>query len=160
MAKSIAVLALGSTFRGDDGVAWRIGAELEEHPIQSGVQVIFTELLLPEHAALVSEADVAIFLDCSAVTEPGVVSMIELHAAEDLPRIFTHHLDPASLLRLAQDLYGRVPPQAFAITIGGLSFELSEEPDERLSERVEAAIPVAMNVMRDVLLSTQVAVHG
>jgi hydrogenase maturation protease len=159
-SKSVLVLAFGSTLRGDDGVAWRIGEELEAHPIHGGVQVVFTELLLPEHALPLSGVDAAIFIDCSAVTEPGVVSMIALNAAQELPRIFTHHLDPSSLLRLTQDLYGRVPSRAFAVTVGGQSFELSGELIGRLSERVEAAIPVAIEALRRVLLDVEDAVRG
>ena len=117
----------------------------------SGVETIFTELLLPEHAAAISGADMAIFLDCSAVSAPGEVSTIRLKPASSLPRIFTHHLEPASLLRLSLDLYGRVPPEAVAITVGGESFELSEEANGRLSKKVEAAIPLALEAIHSVM---------
>jgi hydrogenase maturation protease len=147
-AKSTIVFAIGSTLRGDDGVAWRIGEVLEADPNYSELQVVFTELLLPEHAAPLSATEVALFVDCSAITRLGVVSTIELHPAKELPRIFTHHLDPASLLKLTQDLYGIVPLHAFAITVGGESFELSEGIQGDLSKCVEAAIPAAIEAIR------------
>jgi hydrogenase maturation protease len=142
--KPTLVLACGNTLRGDDGVAWHIGAALKDEPASSEVEVILTQQLLPEHAEPLSRANTAIFLDCSAIAQPGVVSTLTLRAAPSLPRIFTHHLDPASLLKLTQDLYGRSPSRAMSITIGGESFELQEQ----LSEPVTAAIPIALEAVR------------
>jgi hydrogenase maturation protease len=142
--KSAIVLACGNMLRGDDGVAWTIGSEIERDIVQRSppcaeVEVIFTQQLLPEHADPLSKADLAIFIDCSAIAEPGAVSTFRVHQANCLPSIFTHHLDPASLLRLTQDLYGCTPSRAVAITVGGQSFELSET----LSKPVAEAIPIA-----------------
>ena len=142
--KPILVLACGNTLRGDDGVAWHIGTALKEELADSEVEVILTQQLLPEHAEPLSKTNGAIFLDCSAIAQPGVVSTLTLCAAQSLPRIFTHHLDPASLLKLTHDLYGRIPSRAVSITIGGKSFELQEQ----LSEPVTAAIPIALEAVR------------
>jgi len=133
------VLACGNTLRGDDGVAWHIGSALKDEQAYSEVEVILTQQLLPEHAEPLSRTDLAIFIDCSSVSEPGTVSTTPVHQTDCLPSIFTHHLDPASLLRLTQDLYGCTPSRAVAITIGGQSFELSE----KLSKPVAEAIPIA-----------------
>lgn len=145
--KPVLILACGNTLRGDDGVAWRIGLALQDEfqnkPAESAVEVILTQQLLPEHAEPLSRSDTAIFLDCSAIAKKGVVSIHSLCTAKNLPRIFTHHLDPASLLKLSQDLYGRVPERSLLITIGGKSFEL----EERLSEPVTAAIPIAVQAV-------------
>ena len=142
--KSVLVLACGNTLRGDDGVAWHIAAALEQDGTDPKAEIIFTRQLIPEHAELLSTADLVVFIDCSAVAEPGVISTIPITPAHALPRIFTHHLDPASLLKLAQDLYGRIPSKAMAITVGGQSFELNEQ----LSKPVTAAIPIAVEVVR------------
>jgi hydrogenase maturation protease len=147
--KSAVVLACGNTLRGDDGVAWAIGTEIERPVVERSlpcekVEVILTQQLLPEHAEPLSRTDLAIFLDCSVLAEPGKVSTIPIHPAGGPPSIFSHHLDPASLLTLAQHLYGRAPSRAVAITIGGQSFELSE----KLSEPVTEAIPVALEAVR------------
>jgi hydrogenase maturation protease len=158
--KPVLVLAIGSTLRGDDGIAWRIGEALLENLVQPGVEVVFTELLLPEHAVPLSTADMAIFIDCSAMTEPGEVSMIPLSPAQDLPRIFTHHLVPASLLKLTQDLCGRAPATALAITVGGQSFELSDDSNGQLSERVEAAIPIAVEAVRAAVFAVEQKVRS
>jgi hydrogenase maturation protease len=140
----IVILACGNSLRGDDGVALHIGAALQEElGNDSGVEIILTQQLLPEHAEPLSRTNYAIFLDCSAIAEPGVVSTHTLSPAQSLPRLFTHALDPASLLKLTQDLYGRIPPGAVAITVGGQSFKLNEQ----LSEPVIAAVPIALKAV-------------
>ncbi len=120
------LLACGNTFRGDDGVGWRIGCAVEQRSPRDDLTVVMTRQLLPEHAEAISAADVVVFVDCSAVTAAGTVSTIPIQPAESLPRILTHHLDPASLLRLAHDLYARTPARAVAITVGGESFEVTD----------------------------------
>lgn len=134
------VLACGNPMRGDDGVGWRIGRTMQRQPPMSGLTVLVTQQLLPEHAEAVSNADLVLFIDCSAVIPPGTVSTVCIHPAESLPHIFTHSLDPPALLRLALDLYARTPSQAIAVTVGGESFELND----RLSKTVESALPQAL----------------
>src|ERR1035438_3634143 len=94
------LLACGNTFRGHDGVGWRIGSAVEQQLRLSGLTVLMTRQLLPEHAEAISSADVVVFVDCSAVTAAGTVSTIPIRPAVSLPRILTHHLDPAALLRI------------------------------------------------------------
>ena len=142
--KSILVLACGNTLRGDDGVAWHIAAALQQDGAHPEAEIVLAHQLLPEHAELLSKANFVVFIDCSAVAGPGVISTIPITPADMLPRIFTHHLDPASLLKLAQDLYGRIPSRAMAITIGGQSFDLNEQ----LSNPVRAAIPLVAETVR------------
>jgi hydrogenase maturation protease len=141
------VLACGNTLRGDDGVGWQIAAQLELNPLLAEYEILVTQQLLPEHAELLSQADVAVIVDCSALTAAGQVSSITMEPAQQLPRILTHHLDPASLLRLALDLYGKIPSRTTAITLGGESFALSEE----MSASVKAAIPAAIQAVLQAL---------
>lgn len=148
---SIVAIACGNTLRGDDGVAWHIGLAIEEQPLFAAVNVIFAQQLLPEHAELLRDTELALFLDCSAVSEAGSVSIIPLEPAAHLPRILTHHLDPSSLLRLTLELYGNTPPAAFVITVGGASFGLGEP----LTPLVEAAVPIAVEAVRHVLPDAQ-----
>jgi hydrogenase maturation protease len=153
--KLVLVLACGNTLRGDDGVGWHIGSALQDEfqnkPAESLVEVILTQQLLPEHAEPLSRSNTAVFLDCSAIAQPGAVSTQSLSPAQSMPRIFTHHLDPASLLKLTQDLYGRIPARTVSITIGGESFELRE----RLSEPVTAAIPMAVHEVHRVIFTSE-----
>ncbi|HEX9198988.1 MAG TPA: hydrogenase maturation protease [Acidobacteriaceae bacterium] len=143
------LLACGNCFRGDDGVGWRIGSAVERTPPRPDLTVVMTHQLLPEHAEAISSADVVVFVDCSAISTAGTVSTIPIQPAETLPRILTHHLDPASLLKLALDLYERVPANATVITVGGESFELTD----RLTTTVKAAVPKALEAVRCALLA-------
>jgi hydrogenase maturation protease len=142
------LLACGNTYRGDDGVGWRIGRAVEEQVELTGLTVVMTRQLLPEHAEAISAADVVVFVDCSAVTEAGTVSTIPVQPAESMPRILTHHLDPGSLLRLTVDLYARMPSRAIVVTVGGKCFEMTDH----LSKPVKAAVPKAMEAVRCALL--------
>jgi hydrogenase maturation protease len=141
------VLACGNTLRGDDGVGWRIGSLLIDDPPCEGLEVILTQQLLPEHAEAVSGADAVIFVDCSAVCIPGTVLNLPVKPSQAAARIFSHHLDPAALLRLALEVYGRPPSRAVAVTVGGASFDLNEQ----ISEAVAAAVPKSLKAVRDFL---------
>ena len=147
------VLACGNTLRGDDGVGWRIGRAVEQRPPCGGLTVVLTQQLLPEHAEAISTADIVVFVDCSAVTAAGTVSAIAIRPAENLPRILTHHLDPAALLRLALDLYSRTPTRAVAVTVGGASFALTDQ----LSKAVRSAVPKALEAVRAALAAETLA---
>jgi hydrogenase maturation protease len=149
--KPILILACGNALRGDDGVAWHIGSALEAELIAAGVELILTRQLQPEHAEPLSRANTAIFLDCSAVDQPGIVSTRTLQPAQSLPRIFSHNLDPASLLKLSLDLYGRIPSRSEAITVGGESFALREQ----LSQPVKEAIPIAIQAVRRAIFASE-----
>jgi hydrogenase maturation protease len=138
------LFACGNTFRGDDGVGWRIGCAAEQQLRHADLTVVMTRQLLPEHAEAVSAADVVVFVDCSAVTAAGTVSTIPIQPAEGLPHALTHHLDPGSLLQLAHELYARTPAHAVAITVGGESFEVTD----RLSRTVKSAVPKALEAVR------------
>jgi hydrogenase maturation protease len=142
------LLACGNTYRGDDGVGWRIGCAVEQQLQFTGLTVVRTRQLLPEHAEAISTADIVVFVDCSTVTAAGTVSTIPIQPADTLPRILTNHLDPESLLRLTLDLYARKPSRAIAVTVGGNCFDLTDH----LSKPVKAAVPRAMEAVRCALL--------
>lgn len=146
------LFACGNTFRGDDGVGSSIGCAMERNSHHPGLRIVRAQQLLPEHAEAISTADVVIFVDCSAVTTAGTVTTTPLLPAETLPRILTHHLDPASLLRLTLDLYGRVPARANLVTVGGESFAFTDQ----LSRSVKAAVPKALQAIRSALADSPV----
>ena len=133
---------------GESFCAWRIGSAVEKRPPRPNIHIILAHQLLPEHAEALSKADVAVFIDCSAVSAAGQVSTIRVRPAVELPRILTHHLDPASLLRMAQEFFGHAPASATLVTVGGESFAHTDE----LSPAVEAAIPAALQAVYDLLL--------
>ena len=109
MARAL-LLACGNTLRGDDGVGWWIGGQVEQNLAPADLEVVLTHQFLPEFADIISKAEIVVFVDCSAVTQPGAVSVFPVEAAAELPRIMTHQMDPASLLRMAAD-YVRAPAE-------------------------------------------------
>lgn len=146
MARAL-LLACGNTLRGDDGVGWWIGGQVEQDIAPADLEVVLTQQFLPEFADPISKAEMVIFVDCSAVTQPGAVSVFPVEAAAQLPRILTHQLDPASLLRMAADYYGHMPGTAVAVTVGGHRFGLADG----LSDEVQAAVPAAVEAVEQIL---------
>ncbi len=141
------VLACGNTLRGDDGVGWKIAETLESDPTLSTVRVRIAQQWTPEMAEEISECDVVVFVDCSAISEPGAVSVIPVETAQSSVGSLTHNVTPGSLLAMSLELYGRIPARAVAVTVGGKSFELAEG----LTGPVEVAIPLAVGAIQQVL---------
>ena len=141
------VLACGNTLRGDDGVGWKIAEALESDAALSAVRVRIAQQWTPEMAEEISESDVVVFVDCSAIAEPGAISVIPVEAARSSVGSLTHNVTPGSLLAMSLELYGRIPARAVAVTVGGKSFELAEG----LTAPVEVAIPLAVSAIRQLL---------
>jgi hydrogenase maturation protease len=141
------VLACGNTLRGDDGVGWAIAERLEGDSTLADVEVVVAHQLTPEMAGPISLAETVIFVDCSAVSRPGEVSVFPVEAARKDNSSLTHNVDPASLLALAKGIFASSPGRAFAVTVGGRSFDLTEE----LSEAVRLAIPEAVLEIKKLL---------
>ena len=144
------LLACGNPLRGDDGVGWKIAEALQQDPTSAGVKVIITQQFTPELAEDLRDADTVVFVDASATTAAGEVALVELSPAQAMPRMLTHHMPPDSLLKLTQELYGRLPQRAFAVVVGGECFELGE----KLTEGVQAAIPKAVAALQDIFAET------
>ena len=141
------VLACGNTLRGDDGVGWKIAEALESDPSLSAIRVRIAQQWTPEMAEEISGFDAVVFVDCSAISEPGTVSVIPVEAAQSSVGSLTHNVTPGSLLAMSLELYGRIPARAVAVTVGGKSFELTEE----LTKPVELAIPRAVDAIQKLL---------
>ncbi len=138
----VLIVGYGNPLRGDDGVgpevARRLAAEFQDPDIE-----ILTELQLkPELAELMSQAEIAIFIDARAGDQPGEVRIEEVVPNEP-ERTFTHQFAPPMLLMTAQVLYSRIP-RTFLVSIGGKNFELSEG----LSEAVRSAMPEVLATVR------------
>ncbi len=130
------IIAIGNALRGDDGVGPLAAAALD----RPGVDVITDHQLLPEMAEAISQADRVLFLDVAAGGTPGAVTCRHLAPADTPDPTFTHRQNPESLLAMARDWYGSVPP-ACLITVAGASFALSET----LSAPVAAAVPALLS---------------
>ncbi len=146
MARKL-VLACGNALRGDDGVGWAIAERLDGDTSLTDVEVVVAHQLTPEMAEPISLAETVVFVDCSAVAAAGEVAVFPVAAACENNASLTHNVDPARLLAMAAEIFAASPKRAFAVTVGGASFEMSEE----LSEPVRRAIPEAVAEIKKLL---------
>lgn len=128
------VIGCGNTLRGDDA-AGCVAAE-RVAIARPDVTVLLRHQLTPELAEPVSRAQAVVFLDASAETAPGHVTITRLQPATSADPGVTHHVRPAVLLALAAFLYNNAPT-ATLITVGASSFAFGAP----LSPQVEAALP-------------------
>ena len=134
------ILACGNTLRGDDGVGpWLASWAEERFGDEAGVRVLASQQWTLELVDEVARAATVLFIDCSADSAPGAVSVTPVEAAPDSQGLATHHLGAAELMAVARDLYGSLPRAALLLTVGAGSLELGEE----FSEAVKAALPDA-----------------
>lgn len=141
------VLACVNSLGEDDGAALHIERELQEGGCDSETQIHFEHQWTPELAEPISEAEVVIFVDASTTAAPGQVAWQRVNPIYKSQESLSHQMTPASLLVLAEELYRARPARAFLATIGGASFELTEE----LSPPVRKAIPRAVESIRALL---------
>src|ERR1700730_17507162 len=115
MMPRVLIVACGNLLRCDDGLAWRAVEELHRLHLPQDVEIIAQLQLTPELASPVSQVERVLFLDAARRGQPG-----ELRCEPLLPlrasSAFTHDFSPASILGLAQELYGKAP-QAFGISL-------------------------------------------
>jgi hydrogenase maturation protease len=138
----ILIIGYGNTLRGDDGVGIHAARELErQYHDDPEIEIIACQQLTPELADDISRSELVIFLDAAVTDEPGTVETRPI-LPSNAPIGFMHHLDPASLVSAAEQLYGEVP-NAVSVTLTGWSFDtgsrLSREAKLRLPELVRQA---------------------
>ncbi|MGB7847311.1 MAG: hydrogenase maturation protease [Candidatus Acidiferrum sp.] len=149
--KRALVLACGNPQRGDDSAALHIADSLRCGISDAETEIHSQQQWTPELAERISKAEVVIFVDAAAGMPPGEVACKPLQPAQHASRSITHHTSPESLLWLAGELYGKHPALAYLVTVGGISFDLTEE----LSEPVRHAIPRAADRIKALLSGVQ-----
>ena len=148
---SALLLACGNPLRGDDGFGGWVASRAQEQFDSSQLDVMASRQFTPEMAEPISTADTVIFLDCSATSEPGQISLHPVEATTKPARIMTHHMSPESLLWMSHELYGRVPRVAYLITVGGASFKM----EERLSDAIRGAVPAVLTMVKEIVDSAK-----
>ncbi len=147
MKRRALVLTCGNPQRGDDGVAEQVAKALLAGFCDVDTKVRCAQQWLPEMAEAISEVGIVVFIDASAELPPGEVHSHSVQPCATSPQSFTHSMSPGTLLALAKQLYGNAPGSAYLVTIGGESFELSEE----LTETARHAIPLALDQVKALL---------
>lgn len=145
MRAGLLVIGFGNPLRSDDGLGWRAAERLAE--TLTGAEVVTTHQLVPELAETLSQCTRAVFIDAAdpaaSDAAPGTVLVQALAPRAPEPSAFSHHLDPAGLLAMAQALYGYAP-KAQLITVVGASFDFGEQ----LSPSVQAALEAVVRLVK------------
>ncbi len=125
------LIAYGNPGRGDDGLGiafanWAAGEQFEGLEILAGFQ------LTVEHALAVSKADQVVFVDAAIDLEEGC-RISALEPSSDYA-VDSHNLHPATVLKLADLLFGTAPP-SHLLMIGGTSFDVLHDSLSPHAER-------------------------
>jgi hydrogenase maturation protease len=152
MTGSVLVIGYGNALRSDDGVGPAVAAALSCDVRAFGLTVLQRHQLTPELAPDLAAASRVILIDAEAPVADGEVEMsreretdpsrIAVRAIEPASAdhaASSHHLDPATLLALANELYGSAP-RTYLISVRGECFEAGDE----LTNDVQAAVPLAV----------------
>lgn len=140
----VLVIGYGNTLRRDDGAGPRVAEAIGQLGL-SDVQTLILHQLSPEHADPVSRAGTVIFVD-AAIGGPDAIQIRQL-APSETHRLSGHTADPAILLALARDIFGRVP-SAWLVTLPVRSMEFGEHLDPVTEERVTEAITRVLGLLK------------
>lgn len=134
------IIGLGNPLRGDDALgpiaASAIRRQLAEEPSNDLIRVMTRQDLTPELAADIAECDRLVLIDASVDGPVGTVVRRRILPIATFGAM-SHSVQPDALLTIVRQLYDRTP-DAFLLTLRGLTFELS---DCRLSEPVSIQVP-------------------
>jgi hydrogenase maturation protease len=135
------VIGYGNTLRSDDGVGPKVADAVAALNLP-GVKALACALLAPESADPIAKAEKVVFVD-AAVDAPREVQLRPLSAAMS-SQIMAHAADPATMLALARDVFGRAP-QAWLLTIPAENMGIGEE----LSPLARRGFSQAIKLIRD-----------
>jgi len=114
------IIGYGNTLRGDDGIGCHIADLLARRT--DFARVLSRPQLTVELADDIARAPWVVFVDASAEVAPGGVCTKEVIPDTALPRMFSHHLTPTSLLACSQEFFGSAPP-SWLVAIGVTSID-------------------------------------
>jgi len=133
----ILVIGYGNEVRGDDGIGPRV-AEAIAAVNYPGVRVVRCFQLVPELAADLADAQLAVFVDALANPRRRDIEMRRI-TAEEMSDWSTHTGDPRALLALTRAVYGRTP-EAWWVMVPGEDFGFGEGLSPLAEENVREAI--------------------
>jgi hydrogenase maturation protease len=153
---NVLIAGIGNIFLGDDGFGVEVVRRLGQRELPGGVEVIDfgirgfdlanalldMEELADSHAVLVDATPRG--------GEPGTLYLIEASVDDEVPRLETHGMDPASVLRLVQALGGAAPR---VLVVGCEPATLEADPEGRftLSPPVHGAVDEAIRMIESLV---------
>jgi len=159
-AAGVLIVGYGNPLRTDDGVGPAVAERLAADPRLAGADVRAEHQLTPELALDASRVSLLVLVDAADGVPAGDVVVRDLAPwgrggmADDgqAGRVegsgppLTHHVDPSSLLALADALWGSTP-RTVLVGVGPASLELGDT----LTPEIEAAVPRAVEAVVAVL---------
>jgi hydrogenase maturation protease len=152
MTRHVLVVGYGNTLRRDDGVGWRLAARLDADPRLAGVAVIQRHQLTPDLALDMSTAELVVLVDADDGLAPGTIAIGAVQPDPTAQTRWSHHTDPATLLALTEQLYGRTP-RVVVVRCGVQSLDVGDE----LTPGVEAAVPLVIDAIVELVRSPSAA---
>lgn len=142
--KSVLVIGIGNSLRGDDGAGNRVAERLSE---QAGnrIRCLSVSQLTMEFVDDIVCAKRVIFIDASVNCSPGEIAFTEITPESRIASLDSHRLTPYDLVSLCFVL-NRTAPRSFFYEIGGQQFGYGES----LSKPVEEAVS---KLISDILAS-------
>ena len=111
--------------------------------------------LTPELAYDVHRATLVVLVDAQHGPPAGTFVVDRVAAVDDVATTWSHHLDPASLMGLAVELYGSAP-DVYTVGVGVASLEAGDE----LSPVVRSALPRIAEVVATLIDDHRVTTHA
>jgi hydrogenase maturation protease len=139
------VIGYGNPLRGDDGVGWVVAQRLAQLVDPDRVATMAVHSLTPDLAAALGHAQLVIFVDAAEDKPPGYLGSTSVCPTAQLPSM-SHSLDPAALLHLTRQLYGRCP-HGVLFTIGGAEFGHKEHLSDPVDRACERLITEVMRIV-------------
>jgi hydrogenase maturation protease len=140
---AVLVIGYGNELRRDDGVGPWVARELAALGLPQ-VRVRTLHQLVPELAAELAEAQLAVFIDARVGPSRKRVTMARLVPSAN-PQVFGHWADPGALLTLAS-AYGQAPA-AVLVSVTGQDFGLGEGLSGVAAANARRALRLAQNLI-------------
>lgn len=150
MTAPVVVFAVGNPSRGDDAIGpalcARLAAWLEREGLAGQVELIEDFQLNIEHALDLQRRALALFIDAGENTPAPYLFERIFPAA--LATHSTHALPPQAVLQVYRQTEGAEPPPAFVLCVRGESFELGEPLSLSAQLRLDGAMDLLVQLMR------------
>jgi hydrogenase maturation protease len=142
---TVLVIGYGNRLRGDDGMGPRVAEAIAARG-RPGVRVLTPRQLVPELAADLAGARLAVFVDARAgAADAGVAAVaVGPGASHDWT---THAAAPPALLALTFSVFGRAPA-AWWVTVPGWDFGLREGLSPLAQQAARAGVERAEAILR------------
>lgn len=148
----VLLIGYGNALRGDDALGPMVVECLRPLLADTlkNVELLSCQQLAPELAEPLARCELAIFVDAENSGEPGTVRVRRLRPMAENVASLTHHVQPAALLALARELYGRAP-EARLVTGSAATLD-----GETLSEQGRNALHEICGLLPHLILDLRV----